>query len=557
MYDADGVVTTDDDLSVKRVYHLILRRLRDSASTTNILVAKTTSTATITALPPSQVQLSSKPLSGKYKIKCVDKDGFESFSSDIKYSTSENWIANEIMYNCDGLYDRIEVLNSYRQPYRQNGVDIFIRFLGVNEDPGQFEIMSADDEPLDGGNVTFESLTVQPYSTNIFYEPIPFEMLKTFETKPQLIVSVDGLPAVCHNLTCDYTYTVPVGEVTSFTFDDASSSLVLTGTGFDAEITKVEFALSDCTVDASTLSATNLECTLASAPTCGEWKPILTSSLGIIPNAIAMTATTVSCAMTAGTPATDLNLLGGDSLEFVGTNLPHDLERSVISVAFDDTQATLCVPTSTTATKLICVTDSFDQSVSSGATITPVVTINGVTATHTLTFTMKTEIKSGTSITPDSVSPVLKSSITVTLENDFPHTLAKEDLTMWVTNAANSSIVKQVNVVSVDDSAKTFVAMFGGAESGTFNVGIRHATFGLVGTAGLTLTVGSTVTSVSPMTGSINGGTILTITGTNFGTQKTDNPVQISYNGGVGSHNCFVLTTIANQITCQIDDTIT
>jgi hypothetical protein len=61
----------------------------------------------------------------------------------------------------------------------------------------------------------------------------------------------------------------------------------------------------------------------------------------------------------------------------------------------------------------------------------------------------------------------------------------------------------------------------------------------------MTLNVGSTVTAVSPMTGSIYGGTVLTITGTNFGSQKTDNPVQISYNGGVGSTNCFVLTTAA------------
>jgi len=67
--------------------------------------------------------------------------------------------------------------------------------------------------------------------------------------------------------------------------------------------------------------------------------------------------------------------------------------------------------------------------------------------------------------------------------------------------------------------------MFGGAESGTFFFTIRHATFGLIGTEGLNLIVGSTVTSVSPMTASIYGGTVLTITGTNFGTTKTDNPV--------------------------------
>jgi len=58
------------------------------------------------------------------------------------------------------------------------------------------------------------------------------------------------------------------------------------------------------------------------------------------------------------------------------------------------------------------------------------------------------------------------------------------------------------------------------------------------------------------MSGSIYGGTVLTITGTNFGSSITDNPVQISYNGGVGSTDCFVLTTEATQITCRIDDSI-
>jgi hypothetical protein len=64
------------------------------------------------------------------------------------------------------------------------------------------------------------------------------------------------------------------------------------------------------------------------------------------------------------------------------------------------------------------------------------------------------------------------------------------------------------------------------------------------------------VTSVTPMSGSIYGGTILTIAGTNFGTKITDNPVQISYNGGVGSTDCFVLTASSTEITCQIDTSI-
>ena len=60
--------------------------------------------------------------------------------------------------------------------------------------------------------------------------------------------------------------------------------------------------------------------------------------------------------------------------------------------------------------------------------------------------------------------------------------------------------------------------MFGGAHSGTYDIKIRHNKFGLIKTTRLLLKVESTVTSITPMSGSIYGGTLLTIKGTNFGT---------------------------------------
>jgi len=54
---------------------------------------------------------------------------------------------------------------------------------------------------------------------------------------------------------------------------------------------------------------------------------------------------------------------------------------------------------------------------------------------------------------------------------------------------------------------------------------IRHKTFGLIETKDMILDVSSRVSSISPKIGSIYGGTMVTITGTNFGTEKTDNPV--------------------------------
>ena len=111
------------------------------------------------------------------------------------------------------------------------------------------------------------------------------------------------------------------------------------------------------------------------------------------------------------------------------------------------------------------------------------------------------------------------------METDFPFVLVKGDLSINATSTTNSSYIRYLNVIDVDDEAKTFVALFGGAHTGTFQISIRHKEFGLVGTDGLILDVSAWVTSYSPMSGSIYGGTLLTIIGTNFGNVYTDNPV--------------------------------
>jgi hypothetical protein len=138
---------------------------------------------------------------------------------------------------------------------------------------------------------------------------------------------------------------------------------------------------------------------------------------------------------------------------------------------------------------------------------------------------MKSEVKTGVTIVPSSVSPVLKTKIVVQLDSTFPHTLLREDLSINATSTTNSSYIRYMNVIEVDDGAKTFTAMFGGAYMGQFQISIRHKDYGLVGTVGLILDVSASVSSYTPMTGSIYGGTLLTITGTNFGDTYTDNPV--------------------------------
>jgi hypothetical protein len=95
--------------------------------------------------------------------------------------------------------------------------------------------------------------------------------------------------------------------------------------------------------------------------------------------------------------------------------------------------------------------------------------------------------------------------------------------------------------------------LFGGGYSGKYQIEIRHLVFGLLNTDGIILDVGTYVSSVSPLQGSIYGGTVLTIKGSNFGTVYTDNPVQISFLGAIGSRDCFVEKTGPTEIQCRLD----
>jgi hypothetical protein len=75
--------------------------------------------------------------------------------------------------------------------YKENGISFFVDFIGLNYDVKELEVISSEDQPLTGKNLTFNVTTLRKYSSNLFYGPI---------------VEVNGLPAACHNLSCDFSY---------------------------------------------------------------------------------------------------------------------------------------------------------------------------------------------------------------------------------------------------------------------------------------------------------------------------------------------------------------
>ena len=181
-------------------------------------------------------------------------------------------------------------------------------------------------------------------------------------------------------MECDFTYAATVGEITAVTFDEPSGLVTVTGTDLPAtaaDIQAVSFALTECVVDADSVSSEGLECTLALSATCGDHVPIITSRWGTIPAAAELTPITVLCEITGVAPLTELNLLGADNITLTGTHFPHKLQGSTVEIQFDDGQTTRCEAVATKEDELVCLTAPFDKEISEGGSHTMTVVING------------------------------------------------------------------------------------------------------------------------------------------------------------------------------------
>ncbi len=178
------------------------------------------------------------------------------------------------------------------------------------------------------------------------------------------------------------------------------------------------------------------------------------------------------------------------------------------------------------------------------------ITVNGV-VDSSLSVTQVAAVKQSISLSPNSVSPVLKTTLTITLDSSYPAVLKVADLKVTLLSDANSTFTKDLYIMSVDDAAKAIKVKFGGAVSGSYHISVWSTQYGKITMDNLALAVGSSITSIVPLIGSMYGGTLVTITGINFSTDPLDNPVK------VGSNYCNVLTTSPTQITCRIVDIVT
>jgi hypothetical protein len=202
---------------------------------------------------------------------------------------------------------------------------------------------------------------------------------------------------------------------------------------------------------------------------------------------------------------------------------------------------------SISSTLIRCITSKFD--VSSSTTPSLTVNVNGVTDSSK-SVTVRADPTKVVSITPSSVSPVLKTLLTIKVTG-YDNTLDKNDLEVFAV-ARTRNIVTPINVVEVGfDGADQYMKVkFGGSESNVYDLRVKSRTYGNFDTTGVTLTTIGKVTDFNPKSGSVHGGTLITVDGYHFSTDYQDNPIRIGYT------DCLVEKSTPTQLVCRTEPRI-
>jgi len=102
-------------------------------------------------------------------------------------------------------------------------------------------------------------------------------------------------------------------------------------------------------------------------------------------------------------------------------------------------------------------------------------------------------------------------------------------LSVKLVSTTDPNQVRPLNVIDVDNTNMEFKVRYGGAYSDLYKVIVTSKQYGNIDSSSLTFRAIGIVTDFQPRSGSVNGGTLITITGYNFSTDILDNPVRMGY----------------------------
>ena len=489
-------------------------------------------------------------ISGSFKIKIQKTaDGVisEETTDEILFSAVEETIIETLM-KLDMIDDGI---NLEKKGSDALGYTWHIIWDSLITNETTSYTISIVESTITGGDPNFPaSITisdVETASNNLFYYQIPSDFLSTFHDKPQIVIDVNGIKAACSIFNCGYSLypdtNIPTVDTWSVTNENISLNLLA---GYDTlpdaalltmDNLSVIFGESDCQINS--VSLPNFTCSLPTNSNgtpiivAGDYKPIVhlknRGYLNISLNADSYPLTVSSVIPASGT------VTGGTWITLAGTGYS---SNTIVTVGGND-----CVVKNSTNIEIVCVTP-----VGTVGSSFIIVTQGSLTANsnHFSYSLSSTPTISNLSIT--SASPVLKNDLTITGTNFGTD---KNDLTVKLLSLSNDLKIKRdylCNIISL--TGNEILCILEGGFSSDYKIIVARDGYGYSKPSvadGDKFTYGIYIDSISPINGSKEGGTILTITGENFSTKKNGNQVLI----GENQDYCVVQTATATELTCK------
>ena len=494
---------------------------------------------TIQYFPPPTVvsfpllQNSSNPLTGKYIIQ-VTYDGETDDTEDLDLNTAANIIEREIYRVEPELMGALEIqrITSTYVTGRE-GLEIIYRLASGFE--ANFTLASSTEEPLlvePEGNETvhpidfFNEVYIEG-SNKPFYEVIPAAYLRTVETAPQVVVTSDGLRALCVQTPfCDIAFIDDVALITTRTETPDFDELIMNFTGTSIptdELMKVSVGglLRTCIINyGSPVNSTQLSCVLEN-PITGTHEVLVQTRLGALPNDASIVDLDIDIQVDSVSPTT-VTENGGTYVTLTGDFFPLSLEEAQsLGANFTVTLGGVeCTFVSVSRTTFV---------VSSPAGLVPstlvdlVVTLNGKVYTHATQFSVSSAPGVVSGVLPLYVCPPIKRDLVISVD-----TLPSSNVSDYsaLLSTADREINMKVNEIDVVNNTLT-VRYPGVSDNIEFTVFVLYNNERY--NSSITLFAVSTIEGFSIDTNnagkteiSTTGGDTVTITGQGFTNNSTD-----------------------------------
>lgn len=386
---------------------------------------------------------------------------------------------------------------------------------------------------------------IRPYSSNLLFDPIDYYFLSTPSAQPNVLVSVNGIPSVCTG-NCIYTFLTNSPSLTASSLSGSILTLSLTdptNINYNLNDVSVVFGNQSCTIiNPGSSQISNFQCQLPinsdSTPTiqAGSYTPVVNINqvglVNILPavQPINFPLTLTSLNITSG------GSNGGYGLLLTGTGFPSDLSTATITIcnqnaliqSINNINAVIVVPTCAQGgPQTIQISDGTRTS-------------NSLTYTYT-TSTITAKIFT---VTPQSANPSLKGVMVITgVGFGTDPTLVN----VYLSNT--SGIAYNMRIIKLND---TYIqAGIPGGLPGSFKVQVQISGLGMAlpnTTSCNDFTYQLVITSVTPTSGSYNGGTLIHIQGKNFSSAVDETLVFV---GNAINWLCNLVSVNTTDILCR------